>query len=124
MLDSELAAREANDLERLAEQMIARRMRRAEFFTAQFFGEHCWDLLLLLFARKVAVSIDDAGQALSLSPTTVSVMAQLLETYQLAEQGEQQIHWGSVEARLTPAGDARVREYLRAVVSDGLLAAV
>lgn len=101
--------------------MIERRRLRASYFDAQFFGEHGWDLLLLLFSRHGRpTSIDAAATALHLTPSTVMVMARLLVSHELVEQGDSPGSWGEIPLRLTREGQRRVSEYLDHVNSDGL----
>ncbi len=108
--------------EHLALQMIERRRLRASFFDAQFFGEHGWDLLLQLFAcHPRQISIDSAAAALELTPSTVMVMARLLVSHGLVEQGDSLGRWGEIPLRLTEQGHNRVREYLARLHSGGLI---
>lgn len=108
---------------RFAQQMIARRRLRAQFFDSQFFGEHGWELLLSLFAREDGVAtIDDAAQSLQTSNSTVMVMARLLASHGLLHLGDSDGNWDEIPLRLSENGFARVRKYLDHLHSDQLVA--
>jgi hypothetical protein len=108
---------------RFAKQMIERRRLRTQFFDSQFFGEHGWELLLTLFARDDGVStIEQAGQALQTSSSTVMVMARLLASHGLVHQGDSDGEWGNIPLRLSENGFARVRKYLEHLQNDQLVA--
>ena len=123
MLSNLPAADEAATFEQAALRIIERRRLRMRFFDSQFFGEHGWDLLLLLFSRRSqATTIAEAARRLELSPSTVMVMARLLSSHDLIAQGDSDGAWEDIPLRLADAGEAQVGNYLEQVQRGGLAA--
>lgn len=116
MFENSPPAEESAAFDQAALRIIERRRLRIRFFDSQFFGEHGWDLLLLLFAQHPQpTTIVEAGRLLELSPSTVMVMARLLSSHGLVTHGDSDGAWEDIPLRLAEAGEAQVRGYFEQI---------
>lgn len=98
---------------RIASQLLDLRKQRLHFFNRQLFGEHGWELMLVLMASPGhTTNAQRASELLGVSPATALAQARLLVTYELATLSDSTGSWSEIPVTLTEAAVEQMRACL------------
>lgn len=107
---------------KLAADLYRERVRRADFFSGDLFGEPAWDILLDLFAAARASELRSIKAVCLASQVPEATALRYIETllnHGLVERRPDRTDRRRKYLRLTPLGERKMRDYLASMTPIG-----
>lgn len=121
MSDSNSGAENSVDYRLMASRILARRRLRPRFFDRQLFGEHAWEMLLMLLGSKgYGASVQKISDDLGISAAAALSQARLLASFDLVTMGDSPGSWNDIPIELAPDSISQLRTYFDRLIAEGL----